>query len=369
MAEPQPTGPLCGVRVLEVGGIGPVPFAGMVLADMGADVIRLERAGGLFSGMVDPTLRGRATVEVDLKGRDGQELALGLADRAQIVIEGHRPGVMERLGLGPEVLLARNPALVYGRVTGFGQDGPMAQLPGHDINYLAVAGVLGASRRAGQRPLFCLNLVGDYGGGAMLVVVGVLGALHHAQRTGEGQVVDAAMVDGASLLTTLVYGLSAAGGWDMSRPGTNLLDSGAHFYEVYTCADGRHLAVGALEPQFYARLLELLGIDPVEMPQHDRDRWPQFKERFAALFCTRTAAQWAQLLEGEATCVTVVREPAHAHQDPHMAARGSHLELDGITQPAPAPRFSVTPAQARPAPPDPTTALTRWGVPHDRPGS
>ena len=204
MAEPQPSGPLCGVRVLEVGGIGPTPFAGMVLADMGADVIRLERAGGLFSGIVDPTLRGRATVEVDLKGRQGRELALGLADRAQIVIEGHRPGVMERLGLGPEVLLARNPALVYGRVTGFGQDGPMAQLPGHDINYLSVAGVLGASRRAGERPLFALNLVGDYGGGAMLVVVGVLGALHHAQRTGEGQVVDAAMVDGASLLTTLV---------------------------------------------------------------------------------------------------------------------------------------------------------------------
>jgi alpha-methylacyl-CoA racemase len=353
---------LSGVRVLEVGGIGPTPFAGMLLADMGADVIRLERAGGLFSGMVDPTLRGRVTIEVDLKAEAGLALALSLADRAAILIEGYRPGVMERLGLGPEILLARNPRLVYGRMTGFGQDGPMAQLAGHDINYLSVAGVLGASRRSGERPLFALNLVADYGGGAMFLALGVVSALHHAERSGEGQVVDAAMVDGAAALTTLVRGMSAAGQWDLTRPGSNLLDSGAHFYEVYRCADGSHVAVGALEPQFYARLLELLEIDPAEMPQYERDRWPEFKRRFAAVFATRTAAQWGELLEAEATCVTVVREPGQVHEDPHLMARGTFVELDGVRQPAAAPRFGATPSQARPAQRDAAAALTRWGL-------
>jgi alpha-methylacyl-CoA racemase len=364
VSDPRPTGPLQGVRVLEVGGIGPNPFAGMLLADLGADVIRLDRTGAWVptAAAADPTLRGRTTIAVDLKSDSGRELALGLADRAAILIEGYRPGVMERLGLGPDALLARNPALVYGRMTGYGQTGPLASVPGHDINYLSVAGILGASRRTGERPLFALNLVGDYGGGAMFLALGVVSALHHAQRTGEGQVVDTAMVDGASLLTTLTYAMSAVGEWDLARPGSNLLDSGAPFYEVYACADGRHLALGALEPQFYARLLELLEIDPAEMPQFDRERWPEFKQRFAALFATRPAAEWGELLEAEPTCATVVREPSEIMRDPHMAARDALIELDGVLQPAPAPRFSATPATARPGQTDAAAALARWGV-------
>ena len=367
MNQPSADGPLNGVRVLEVGGIGPNPFAGMLLADLGADVVRLDRAGAWTptTGVADPTLRGRTTITVDLKSGSGRELALALADRAAILIEGYRPGVMERLGLGPEVLLARNPRLVYGRMTGYGQTGPLASVPGHDINYLAVAGVLGASRRTGERPLFALNLVGDFGGGAMFLALGVVSALHHADRTGEGQVVDAAMVDGASLLTTMTHAMSAIGEWDLTRPGSNLLDSGAHFYEVYACADDRHLALGALEPQFYLRLLELLEIDPAEMPQFDRERWPEFKRRLAALFATRPAAEWGELLEGEATCATVVREPSAIMGDPHMAARDALIDLDGVRQPAPAPRFSATPATARVAEKDAAATLARWGVPSD----
>ena len=358
------TGPLAGVRILEVGGIGPNPFAGMVLADMGADVIRLDRevgAGFGQTGASDPSLRGRQTLAVDLKSSAGLELAMALAERADALIEGFRPGVMERLGLGPEALMARNPRLVYGRITGFGQDGPMAALPGHDMNYVSLSGVLGASKRAGEKPMFAINTVGDYGGGAMMLAFGVVCALLEARTSGRGQVIDAAMVDGSALLMTMVHALHAAGAWS-GPPGTNVLDSGAHFYEVYAAADGGHVAVAAIEPQFYARLLQLLELSGDQMPQWDRERWPEFKQTLAALFASRTTQEWQDLFEHEETCVTAVQGPFEAAAHPHLAARGTFVELDGVRQPAPAPRFSRTPAQARPAQHDPEAALERWGL-------
>ncbi|HET9094769.1 MAG TPA: CaiB/BaiF CoA-transferase family protein [Solirubrobacteraceae bacterium] len=363
-ADGPPAGPLAGVRILEVGGIGPNPFAGMVLADLGADVIRLDREAGRGfgqSGPSDPSLRGRPTLAVDLRSAAGHAVALALADRADALIEGFRPGVMERLGLGPEVLSARNPRLVYGRLTGFGQSGPMAGLPGHDINYLALSGVLGATRRVGERPMFAVNTVADYGGGAMFLVVGVLSALLEASRSGRGQVVDAAMVDGSALLLTLVHALHAAGAWE-GPSGTNVLDGGAPFYDVYATADGGHVAVGAIEPQFYARLLDLLELPAEELPQWDRERWPQGKARIAAVFASRDTAEWADRLEREEACATVVRDPFEAPEHPHLSARGTFTEIDGIRQPAPAPRFSETPTVARPAPRTARAALARWGV-------
>jgi alpha-methylacyl-CoA racemase len=357
-------GPLSGIRILEVGGIGPNPFAGMLLADMGADVIRLDRepgAGFGQSGPTDPTLRGRQTLAIDLKEEAGRELALALADRADALIEGFRPGVMERLGLGPEVLMARNPHLVYGRITGYGQDGPMSLVAGHDINYISLSGVLGASRRAGDTPMFAINTVADYGGGAVMLAYGVVCALLEARGSGRGQVVDAAMVDGSSLLLTMVHALRAAGAWS-GPPGTNVLDSGAHFYEVYATSDGGHVAVGAVEPQFYARLLELLELPAAELPQWDRKLWPQFKQRLATMFARRSTEEWRALLEHDEACATVVQDPFDAATHPHLAARGTFVELDGIRQPAPAPRFSRTPAVARSSQRDPLAALRRWGV-------
>ena len=355
-------GPLNGVRILEIGGLGPVPFAGMMLADMGADVIRLDRSADSPHGVVaDPVMRGRQAIALDLKSTAGRDAALTLAERADGLIEGFRPGVMERLGLGPGDLERRNPRLVYGRMTGFGQHGPMAQVAGHDVNYISLAGVLGACRRSGDRPLFPLNLAGDYGGGAMFLAFGVVCGLLEAAKSGRGQVIDAAMVDGAALLTAVFYGLVAGGVWHREA-GTNLLDSGAHFYEVYETADARYIAVGAIEPQFYARLLELLEIEAAEMPQMERSRWPEFKHRLSALFQSRDAASWATLLEGEETCATVVHDPFDAFTHPHMTARGTFIELDGVRQPGPAPRFSRTPAQATPTGRDPDSALKRWGV-------
>lgn len=358
-------GPLAGIKILEVGGIGPNPFAGMLFADMGADVLRLDRAGdgagAAMSGPSDPTLRGRATIPVDLKSAAGRDAALALAERADALIEGFRAGVMERLGLGPEEVLARNPRLVYGRMTGYGQDGPMARAAGHDINYISLAGVLGASQRVGDLPMFAVNTVGDYGGGAMLIAFGVVCGLLEARVSGRGQVIDAAMVDGAALFTAPLHGLHAAGLWS-EAPGTNLLDSGAHFYEVYRAADGRHIAVGAIEPKFYRRLLELLGIPADEMPQWDRARWPEFKRRLAEVFAERDAAFWAARLEGEDTCVTVVRGLFEAPLDRHLRARSGFVELDGVVQPAPAPRFSRTAAEATPAQDDVGAAVARWGL-------
>lgn len=363
-------GPLDGVRVVEIGSIGPGPFAAMLLADMGAEVVRLERPGasGLGNGAWNLTNRNRRSLGIDLKADGAAELVLRLCEGADALIEGFRPGVMERLGLGPETVLARNERLVYGRMTGYGQEGPLSQVAGHDVNYIAVAGALGAIRRSGERPLPPLNLVGDYGGGALFLAFGLVCGIVEARASGRGQVVDAAMVDGTAVLTTIVHALRAGGQWP-GAPGENFLDSGAHFYEVYETADGEHVAVGAIEPQFYARLLELLGLPADELPQFDRARWPQFKQRIAAVIATRTRAEWAELLEGEEACATAVYRPEEAPAHPHNAARSTFTEFEGVLQPAPAPRFSRTPGTLRIAPrapgADTDQALTEWGLSTD----
>lgn len=362
MSLPPRTGPLTGVRILEVGGIGPNPFAAMLLADLGADVLRLDRPGqDLFPAQFNPTLRGRATVAANLKSPEAIESILTLAEQADALIEGYRPGVMERLGLGPEVVHARNPRLVYGRMTGYGQEGPMAPVAGHDINYISLAGALGPAQRTGEKPMFALNLVGDYGGGAMFLVMGVLAGIIEARSSGQGQVVDAAMVDGAAALTAMFHGMRAGGMWK-DEPGTNLLDSGAHFYDTYETSDGGHVALGAIEPQFYARLLELLEIPAEEMPQFEMGRWPEYKERLTALIKTRTRAEWAALLEPEETCATGVYGLGEAAEHPHMAARGTFVEVDGMVQPQAAPRFDRTPGEARPAVKDTAAVLADWGL-------
>jgi alpha-methylacyl-CoA racemase len=361
-------GPLQGIKVVEIASIGPGPFAAMMLADMGADVVRLERAGaaaGLGSGSWNHTHRGRPSVGCDLKNPEGRELALRLASSADALIEGFRPGVMERLGLGPDEMLARNPRLVYGRMTGWGQDGPLARTSGHDINYISVAGVLGSFARQGERPLFPLNLVGDYGGGAMMLAFGVLAGIISARSTGEGQVVDAAMVEGASLLSTLIHAMRDMGAWT-DEAGTNLLDSGAHFYEVYETADGGHFAVGALEPQFYSELLRLLELDPAEFPQMERERWGEMKRTFAELFLARTRDEWEEVFAGSEACATPVLGLGEAASHPHNEARGSFVRVGDVVQPAPAPRFSRTvPGVPSPAPePGGNTdeALAAWGL-------
>jgi alpha-methylacyl-CoA racemase len=363
-------GPLDGVRVVEIGSIGPGPFAAMLLADMGAEVVRLERPGGdgLAAGAWNLTNRNRRTLTLDLKADGAAELLLRLCERADALIEGFRPGVMERLGLGPEVVLGRNERLVYGRMTGYGQDGPLSQVAGHDINYISIAGALGAIRRAGERPLPPLNLVGDYGGGSLFLAFGLVCGIVEARASGQGQVVDAAMVDGAAVLTTLFHAMRAGGRWE-GAPGENFLDSGAHFYEVYETADGGHVAVGAIEPRFYARLLELLELPADELPQFDQPRWPRFKQRIAAVIATRTRAEWAARLEGEEACATVVYGLGDAPAHPHNVARGTFVEFEGVLQPAPAPRFSRTPGTLRiaPRPPgaDTDQALTEWGLSND----
>ena len=359
-------GPLAGVRVVELAGIGPGPFAGMLLADMGADVVRVTRPGegGLSLSGADALHRGRTTVEADLKSDAGRELMRGLAEHADALLEGFRPGVTERMGLGPDELLALNPRLVYGRMTGYGQDGPMASVAGHDINYISISGVLGACARQGERPLFPLNLVGDFGGGGMLLAFGVVCAVLEARRSGRGQVVDAAMVDGASLLTTLIHGLHAGGMWS-EEAGTNVLDSGAHFYEVYETSDGGHMAVGALEPQFYAELLRLLELDPAEFPQWDQQRWPELKDRLAEVFKTRTRDEWAAIFEPADACVTPVLGLFEAAGHEHNVARSGFTDVAGTTLPAPAPRFSATPAEVRSSEiVEADEVLRRWaGVP------
>lgn len=339
-------GPLVGLKVVELAGIGPGPHAAMILADLGADVVRVDRpAGGLQLGAPDapdPTLRGRRRVVADLKDPAGRETVLRLVERADVLLEGYRPGVTERLGVGPAECRARNPRLVYGRVTGWGQDGPLAQRAGHDINYVSLTGALHAIGRAGERPVPPLNLVGDYAGGSLLLVVGVLAALWEAQRSGQGQVVDAAMVDGASLVVQLVWGLLAQGAW-ADEPGSNLLDGHAPFYDTYTCADGRHVAVGALEPQFYAALLSGLGIDPAELPdQDDRSGWPTLRARFAAVFAGHDRDHWDAVFAGTDACVTPVLAFAEVADHPHLAARGTIVTRGGVPQAAPAPRFSRT---------------------------
>jgi alpha-methylacyl-CoA racemase len=341
-------GPLHGVKVIELAGIGPGPFCAMLLADMGADVIRVERAGAVRGGDPDDPpkdilTRNRRSIGVDLKDPDGVETVLRLVEQADIIMEGFRPGVTERLGLGPEDCKARNPRIVYGRMTGWGQDGPYAQAAGHDINYIALAGALEPIGRAGGPPVPPLNLVGDFGGGGMFLAFGLVCALLEARSSGEGQVVDAAMVDGAAILMSMFWGMHASGFWSPER-GTNLLDTGAHFYDVYECADGTYVSIGSIEPQFYAELLRLsgLGEEPDLPNQMDRSQWPALKEKVAALFKTRTRDEWCQIMEHTDVCFAPVLSLAEAPQHPHNVARGSFVDVAGVTQPAPAPRFSRT---------------------------
>jgi alpha-methylacyl-CoA racemase len=362
-------GPLAGVRVVELAGIGPGPFCAMLLADLGAEVLRVDRPAAARPGWPTVLARGRRSVAVDLKHPDGAGVVLDLVASADALVEGFRPGVAERLGIGPDACLARNPRLVYGRVTGWGQEGPWRLAAGHDIDYVALAGALHPVGQAGGPPVPPLNLVGDFGGGGMLLALGVVAALLETGRSGTGQVVDAAMVDGAALLTTQFHELLAAGLWREER-GANLLDGGAPFYGVYETADGRHLAVGALEPQFYAELLRRLGLDAGDLPgQLDRDGWPLVRERLAALFRTRTREEWCELLAGTDACVAPVLGLGEAPAHPHNRARGTFVDVGGVVQPGPAPRFSRTPSDppTPPARPGEHTdqALADWGVAPD----
>ncbi|WP_251015521.1 CaiB/BaiF CoA-transferase family protein [Streptomyces sp. ISL-99] len=364
-------GPLSGVRVVELAGIGPGPFAAMLLADLGADVVRVDRPGGAGLG-IDPaydlTNRNKRSVIVDLKSADGPAQVLDLVERADVLIEGYRPGVAERLGVGPDACLARNPRLVYGRMTGWGQEGPLAQRAGHDIAYIALTGTLGMFGRPDEPPTVPANLVGDYAGGSLYLVIGVLAALQHARTEGgTGQVVDAAIVDGAAHLATMIHGMLAAGGWQ-DRRGSNLLDGGCPFYGTYETSDGQYMAVGALEPQFYAEFTGLLGIGESEADARaDMARWGELREVIAARFRTRTRAEWTAVFEGSDACVAPVLSLREAPSHPHLAARSTFITHDGLTQPAPAPRFSATPGAVHSPPARPgadTAEVARdWDVP------
>jgi alpha-methylacyl-CoA racemase len=349
-------GPLNGVRVIEIASLAPAPFGCMILGDLGADVLRVDRAercGPQARVPTDPLSRGRRSIGLNLKDQGAVEILLRLIEGADVLVEGFRPGVAERLGFGPEVCAARNPRLIFARMTGWGQDGPLAPTAGHDIDYIAISGALGPIGRAGERPVPPLNLVGDFGGGGMLLAVGILAALVERGTSGTGQVVDAAMVDGSALLTSFLYGLLATGAWQ-DRRGSNLIDGGAPFYDTYVCADGGHVAVGALEPQFYAALLAGLGLTDAGLPaQHDRAGWPVLRERFAAAFASRTRDAWAQVFAGMDACVFPVLSLTEAPVHPHAAARSAFVEVGGIVQPAPAPRFSRSAAGQPAAPPRP----------------
>ncbi|MEV6794512.1 CaiB/BaiF CoA-transferase family protein [Streptomyces sp. NPDC051320] len=364
------SGPLAGVRVVELAGIGPGPFAAMLLADLGADVVRVDRPGG--AGLaIDPacdlTNRNKRSVVIDLKARDGAARVLDLVDRADILIEGYRPGVAERLGVGPEPCHARNPKLVYGRMTGWGQQGPLADRAGHDIAYIAVTGTLSMIGSAEGPPAIPANLLGDYAGGSLYLVVGVLAALQHARTDGgNGQVVDAAIVDGAAHLGTMIQGMLAAGVW-RDRRGSNLLDGGCPFYGTYRTSDGAYMAVGALEEQFYDEFTGLLGISGVVPARDDPARWAELRTVIAGRFATRTRAEWTKVFEGSDACVAPVLSLREAPEHPHIAARGTFVEHSGMTQPAPAPRFSATPGSIRRGPAGPgadTAEVARdWDVP------
>jgi alpha-methylacyl-CoA racemase len=359
-------GPLQGLKVVEIAGIGPGPFAAMLLADLGAEVIRVDRpgGGGLSLGERDVLNRGRRSVAVDLKHPGGAEVVLRLAERADVLIEGYRPGVAERLGIGPRDCLDRNPKLVYGRMTGWGQDGPLAPTAGHDIAYIAVTGALHAIGRADGPPQVPLNLVGDFGGGSMYLVAGILAALWEAARSGRGQVVDAAIVDGTAHLAAILHGFVSLGLW-RDRRGTNLLDTGAPYYDVYETSDGEYMAVGAIEPQFFAALVDLLGIADRVPEQNDRERWPELRALIAEAFRARTRQEWTRVFDGSDACVAPVLAAKEAAGHPHLAARGTLVERDGITQPAPAPRFSRTAAELGLPPCGPGAhtreALEAWG--------
>ncbi|MEQ3549642.1 CaiB/BaiF CoA-transferase family protein [Pseudonocardia nematodicida] len=355
-------GPLQGLKVVEFAGLGPGPFAAMLLADAGADVVRIDRPRPPVDG--GALVRGRPVLHLDLKSEDGRARAREIIDHADVLIEGFRPGVMERLGLGPDECLGVNPGLVYGRMTGWGQDGPRAQQAGHDINYLALTGALRSFARAGQAPVPPLNVVADYGGGGMMLAFGVLAALQARGRTGRGQVVDTAMVDGVSLLMTGVWSRRAQGRWP-GEPGHNELDTGAPFYDVYATSDGGYMAVGSIEPQFWSRLLQGLQISPADLPdQWDRTRWPETKKVLAEVFASRTRAEWTAVFDPLDACVTPVLDLGEAPDDPHLRARGTLFDTGDGPQPAAAPRLAGTPLRA--AAGDPGTAedtLRRWGVP------
>jgi len=366
-------GPLQGLKVVEMAGLGPAPFCAMMLADMGAEVVRIERPAAPSvtgaAGRFDVTARSRRVLALDLKNPVAVGAVLALIDRADVLIEGFRPGVMERLGLGPDVCMARRPSLVYGRMTGWGQSGPLAQAAGHDINYIAISGALHAIGTRSGPPVPPLNYVGDFGGGAMMLAFGILCALHHARGGGAGQVVDAAMTDGAALLSAMMYGMHAAGAWSNQR-GENMLDGGAHFYGCYECADGNYVSIGSIEPQFYAQLLQRTGIGDAEFSaQLDDTRWPRLKARLAEVFLTRSRDEWCTQMEGSDVCFAPVLDWDEAPVHPHNLARQSFVTVDGVVQPAPAPRFSGTPpSPPRPAPAaatDSAAIFSDWGIAPD----
>jgi alpha-methylacyl-CoA racemase len=370
-------GPLSGYRIIEIAGIGPGPFAAMLLADMGAEVIRVERAQSVRGPAPDTPhydvmLRGRRNVALDLKHPDGVATLLDLVGTADALIEGFRPGVMERLGIGPDVCLARNPKLVFGRMTGWGQDGPYAQAAGHDINYISLAGALAHFARAGEAPVPPLNMVGDFGGGGMFLAYGVVCALLEAQRSGSGQVVDTAMVDGAAVLMSMFWAFRSIGLFDEIKPGTNLLDTGAHFYDVFECADGRYVSLGSIEPQFYAELLRLTGLegDPEFAQQMNRDMWPHLKSRLQEVMLGKSQAEWCAIMEHTDVCFAPVLRMDEAAEHPHNVARGTFIEVGGMTQPRPAPRFSRTEPQVAMPPAHAgqhsRAVLADWGFSADR---
>lgn len=343
-------GPLAGFKVIEIAGIGPGPFCAMMLADMGADVIRVDRSQSVRGGdpdspPADILMRGRRSIGVDLKSPEGVETVLKLIEGADAMLEGFRPGVAERLGIGPDEAMARNPKLVYGRMTGWGQSGPYAPTAGHDINYIALAGALEPIGRAGGPPVPPLNLVGDFGGGGLMLAFGLVCGMLEAQKTGAGQVVDAAMVDGSAVLMTMFHAFNAMGIWNPER-GTNLLDTGAHFYDTYECADGKYVSIGSIEPQFYAELLRLTGLseDGDFTAQMERSRWPELTERLAGVFRTKTRDEWCEIMEGTDVCFAPVLSISEAPEHPHNKERGTFVEVAGVVQPAPAPRFSRTEA-------------------------
>jgi alpha-methylacyl-CoA racemase len=357
-------GPLSGLKIVEFAGIGPGPFCGMLLSDLGADVVRIDRKGGGRGSKFDVTGRGRRSVALDLKTPEAVEACLALMERADAVFEGFRPGVMERLGLGPDVALKRNPKLVYGRMTGWGQTGPLSQAAGHDINYIALTGALAAIGTK-EKPVPPLNLVGDFGGGALYLAFGLLAGVIHARATGQGQVVDCAMTDGAASLMAMFYGMTASGVWRGARE-ANLLDGGAQFYDVYQCKDDRWIALGSIEPQFYALLLEKTGInDPQFKSQMNREDWPELKRKLATVIRTRSRDEWEEIMGGSDVCFAPVLGIEEAPNHPHNAARQTFVTVDGVVQPAPAPRFSASPSSS-PAPPPAIgahnhEALADWG--------
>jgi alpha-methylacyl-CoA racemase len=371
------SGPLTGYRIIEIAGIGPGPFAAMMLADMGAEVIRVERAQSVRGPAPDTAhwdvlLRGRRNIALDLKHPDGVATLLDLVEKADGLIEGFRPGVMERLGVGPAECHARNPKLVFGRMTGWGQEGPYAQAAGHDINYIALAGSLAHFGRGGQTPVPPLNMVGDFGGGGMFLAFGVVCALLEAQRSGQGQVVDTAMVDGAATLMSMFWAMKTIGMFDENAPGTNLLDTGAHFYDVFPCADGKYVSLGSIEPQFYAELMRITGLagDAEFAQQMDKSQWPHLKSRLSDVMLSKTRDEWCALMEHTDVCFAPVLTMSEAAQHPHNVARGTFVEVAGATQPAPAPRFSRTVVEIDSPPAHPgqhsRQILADWGFDADR---